>query len=118
MELSNDTVVMVWLGALVAPPILFGIWLRVKLALSEEGHDFLVARELEKSRGELSTPYRRREQFGEQRGQIARAKIDLDALAGSHGSHVATLLARTIPFLGAYAAYVTVVAVMGYLWVF
>ena len=108
---------MLWLVALVDPPILFGIWVRVKLALTEEGSDFLIDREIEKTRGEWETPYHRREQFGEERGKIARPEFDAAALAGSHGQDVASLLARAVPFMIAYAAYAMVVGGAGYLWI-
>ena len=116
MKTSSDTIVMIWLVALVAPPILFGIWIRVKLALTEGGSDFLVDREIEKNRGEWETPFRLRERFGEQNGKIARSKFDDAALAGSHGQDVAILLAQAIPFLIAYIAYVMVIGAAGYFW--
>lgn len=116
METANDTAIMIWLGALVAPPILFGIWIRVKLALTDEGLDFLADREIEKTRAKWNTPYRFRERFGEQNGKVARSKLDAGALAGSYGSDVADLLARTIPFAIAYAVYVAVVGTIGFLW--
>ena len=113
---TGDTLVMVWLAALVAPPIIFGIWMRVKLMLSEEGSDFLVEREIAKTRGEWETPHYLRDQFGDTRGKAARATFDFGALVGSHGDNVATLLARAVPFIVAYAVYAAVISGAGYLW--
>ena len=113
---TGDTLVIVWLAALVAPPIIFGIWMRVKLMLSEEGSDFLVEREIAKTRGEWETPYHLRDQFGETRGKAARATFDFGARAGSHGDDVAALLAKAVPFIIAYAVYAAVIGGVGYLW--
>lgn len=114
MKPSGDTVVMLWLAALVAPPIVFGLWIRVKLMLTEEGSDFLVQREIAKTRGEWQTPYHRREEFGEARGRMARSSFDLTALSGSHGQAVASLLAHALTFGIAYMVYLIVVGAIGY----
>ena len=118
MNLSGDTLILIWLGALIAPPLLFGLWLRVKLMLTDQGTEFLADRELERIRAKWETPRRLRDQLGETRGKIARARFDAAATAGSYGDDVAALLANAVPFMLTYLVYVAAVAGAGWLVLF
>ena len=118
MEAAAQNVFLIWLGALIAPPLLFGIWMRVKLMFTDQGNEFLVDREVAKTDAEYNTPYHRREEFGEMRGKVARAGKDFEALYGSYGNDVASLLKLAVPFIIGYGAYAAVLAGIGYFWVF
>jgi len=118
MSMDGETIVMIWLAVLVAPPMLFGIWMRVKLMASEEGHDFLVEREMSQWRAEHQTPVHMRDTHGEMRGKLARARVDIQALAGSHGEGVSEMLQRAVPFMAYYAVYAAIVGLGGYPFVF
>jgi len=118
MESNGDTAVMIWLAALLAPPVLFGIWMRVKLMTTEEGESFLVTRELAKLQAEHATPVHLRDKVGEARGKTARASADMAALAGSHGDSVAALLKMAIPFMLMYVGYAIVLALTGLMLLF
>ena len=118
METTEQTIMLTWLGALVAPPLLFGVWMRIKLMFTEQGEEFLVDREVERFNAEYNTPLYLREEQGEIRGKIARARKDVEALGGTYGSDVASLLKLAIPFIAGYGVYAAVLAGIGVLWVF
>ena len=118
MEFNHDTAVMIWLAALLAPPVLFGIWMRVKLMTTEEGESFLVTRELARIRAEHAAPVHLRDEVGEARGKTARASVDIDALAGSHGDGVAALLEKAIPFMLMYVGYAMILGLAGFVLLF
>ena len=118
MEATAQNIFLIWLGALLAPPLAFGIWMRIKLMFTEQGEEFLVDREVAKTDAYWDTPYRLREQHGESRGKVARAGKDFEALHGSYGNDVASLLRLAVPFIVAYAVYTVVLLGVGYLWVF
>ena len=77
MEATGQTPMLIWLGVLIAPPLLFGIWMRIKLMFTEQGEEFLVDREVAKTKGEYDTPYYLREEHGEARadGHELRKRI-------------------------------------------
>ena len=118
MEATAQNVFLIWLGALLAPPLAFGIWMRIKLMFAEQGQEFLVDREVAKTDAYYDTPHYRREEFGEQRGKIARAGKDIEALHGAYGNDVASLLRLAVPFIIGYVAYSAVLIGIGYFWVF
>ena len=118
METTEQTTMLIWLGALVAPPLLFGVWMRIKLMFTDQGEEFLVDRELAKTKGEYDTPYYLREEHGEARGKVARAHKDAEALGSAYGDDVASLLKKSIPFIIGYGAYSVVLVGIGALWVF
>ena len=118
MNLDHETLVMIWLAALLAPPILFGVWMRIKLMGFEEGHNFLVDREMAQLHAERETPVHMQDTHGEIRGKFARAGVDLAALQGSHGNQVAEMLKLGIPFMVYYVGYAAVIGLAGYLFVF
>lgn len=118
METTEQTTMLIWLGALVAPPLLFGVWMRIKLMFSEQGKEFLGDREVERFNAEYETPLYLREDQGETRGKIARARKDVEALGGAYGNDVASLLKLAIPFIAGYGAYSAVLVGIGALWVF
>ena len=118
MEAAAQNVFLIWLGALIAPPLAFGIWMRIKLMFTGQGQDFLVDREVAKTDAYYDTPYYRREEHGETRGKVARMAKDVEALGGAYGNDVTSLLKMTIPFIIGYAAYSAVLVGIGYVWVF
>ena len=83
---------LIWLGALVAPPLLFGVWMRIKLMFTDQGREFLGDREVERFNAEYDTPLYLREDQGKTRGKLARARKDVEAVGGAYGNDVASLL--------------------------
>lgn len=115
--MDKETVFLVWLGALVAPPILFGVWMRLKLASSEEGEEFLIQREVEKINYEKKT--RRIGLSDDKRdGRVARAVHDHEALEGKYGDDVSALLKKSIPFIIGYGVWVALLMIIGVIWIF
>lgn len=122
MENPNETLVMAWLGLLLAPPILFGLWMRFKLYQSEQGEAFLVDREVADSRARRATRWtslgRNDDEYVDTAGRAARGVADVSALQGSHGDDVAYILKKSIPFMIGYAVYAALGIAIGVLLIF
>lgn len=110
--MDKETLILTFMGLLVAPPILFGVWMRIKLMGSEQGQEFLINRETARMDAEDDARLLS-DDLEERAGKIARMEADLEATEGAYGQDVASLVKKAVPFILGYFGYaIVIIAIM------
>ena len=107
--MSQETMLIIWLGLLIAPPILFGVWMQIKMMGTEGGQEYFDDRSRAKLKaGNIKLSHT------EEREKIAELNVSLDAMNGKYGGEVTDIVAYSIWFLKYYVLYAALVGVLGY----
>lgn len=111
--MSQETMLIIWLGLLLAPLLLFGILMQVNMMATEGGQMYFDDR----SEAKLSASSKRLGD-AEEREKIAELNISIDAMNGKYSKEMTDLVANAIWFLKYYVLYAVLAGILGYLFLF